>query len=239
MIIYGRNGVREAIRSGLPVQKIFIARGSNLPRDLESLIKSAHIPVRWVSREKVEAMAKSPGHQGIVAVISPVEFADEDEVIERTVRRKGVIVVLDHVEDPQNLGNIIRTAEVLGAEGVVIPKDRAASITDAVVKASAGAVFHIPIVRVANIRNVLREFKKRGGWVVSVEVGGENIYNFRPPYPLALVLGSEGKGVSKSVLKDSDFVVSIPMAGKVNSLNVASAAAIAIFLAVMKKGESS
>ncbi len=238
MIIYGRNGVREAIRSGADIQKIYVARGVKLPHDLELLIREAGIPLRVVSREKIDAMSRNKNHQGIVAVLSPVEFSSPDELIDSAVRSRGIIVVLDHIEDPQNLGNIIRTAEVLGAEGIVIPKDRSALITDAVVKASAGAVFHIPTARVANIRNVLRDFKKKGGWVAAVEVGGENIYNFQPPFPLALVLGSEGRGVSKSVLKDSDFVISIPMRGKVNSLNVSSAAAIAIFMAVMKKQEA-
>ncbi len=237
MVIYGRNGVREAVRSGLPVQKIYIARGSRLPKDLERLIKASHIPLKVVSREKLDTITNVQNHQGIAAVISPVEFVPPEELIDRAVKHAGILLILDHIEDPQNLGNIIRTAEVLGVDGVVIPKDRAATITESVVKASAGAVFHIPISRVPNIRNVIRDFKDAGGWVAAVEVGGENIYNFQPPFPLALVLGSEGHGVSKSVLKDSDFVVSIPMSGRVNSLNVSSAAAIAIFMAVMKRME--
>ena len=237
MVIYGRNGVREAIRSGLPIQKIFVARGASLPRDLEKLIRAARVPTKHVSREKLDSLTGTTNHQGIAAVISPVEFEEPHVILRKAVENRGVVVILDHVEDPQNLGSIIRTAEVLGADGVVIPKDRSATVTETVVKASAGAVFHIPIARVANIRNVMRDFKEMGGWVAAVEVGGENIYNFQPPFPLALVLGSEGRGVSKSVLKDSDFVVSISMKGKVNSLNVSAAAAIAIFMAMMRKEE--
>jgi len=176
--------------------------------------------------------------QGVVAILSPITYWDENKLMDKIIEEKGILVVLDHITDPQNVGNIIRTSEVLGATGVIIPKERSSPINEVVVKASAGAVFHIPISKVGSLKGYLerfkKRFKKRGGWVLSVEKGGKPIHKMDFPFPLAVVLGSEGKGVSKSVLETSDLIATIPMRGKVTSLNVSSAAAISLW-EIMKK----
>jgi len=234
-IVYGRNPVFELIKTQPEkIQKIYIQKGIRIDRKIWRLIQDLKIPVSQVSREKLTQLAGNH-HQGIAARIMPVEPVHYRKIIEDVVSRKGILTVIDRVEDPGNLGNIIRTAEVLGAQGIVIPGRRSAPLSEAVVKASAGAIFHIPISIISSVGNFLKEFKKAGGFVVSVEIGGENIFDFDFPFPLALVIGGEDQGVSRLALKESDFVVSIPMKGKTGSLNASSAFAIALAFAVRSK----
>ena len=227
--IWGRNPVLEALRSGRSLEKILIAHDTSLPKDIIAIAKEKGIKTQRVPRKKVEELAGTKKTQGVVALLSPIEYIDLNELLNKTIEENGFLVFLDHITDPQNVGNIIRTAEVLGASGVVIPKERSAPINEVVVKASAGAVFHLPIAKVANIRNSLDKFKKLGGWVVAIEKGGKPIHQIDFPFPLAIVLGSEGKGTSKPVLQTADIIATIPMKGKITSLNVASANAIALW----------
>ncbi len=235
-IVYGRNPVSELLKTRPDrVQKIYIQKGVRLDPALWELIQELKVPVSQVSKDRLSRMSGSLHHQGVVARILPVETVFYRELIERTVSAGGIVTVVDHVEDPGNLGNIIRTSEVLGAKGVVIPGRRGAPLSEAVVKASSGAIFHISISVVTNIRNFLREFKKAGGFVVAIEVGGESIFDFEFPFPLALVIGGEDRGVSRLVLDESDFIVSIPMEGKTGSLNASSAFAISLAFAIRSK----
>ncbi|WP_457636209.1 23S rRNA (guanosine(2251)-2'-O)-methyltransferase RlmB [Persephonella sp.] len=228
-VIWGRNPVIEALKSGKSLEKILVAHDSHLPKELIKLAEKNKVKIQKVPRKKVEEIAGTKKTQGVAALVSPVEYLEENGLIDKVTESGGVILVMDHITDPQNVGNMIRTAEVLGVDGIVIPRERSSPINETVIKASTGAVFYLPIAKVGSLRQFLDKFKKRGGWVVSVEKGGKPIQKISFPFPLAVVLGSEGKGVSKSVLETSDLIATIPMKGKVTSLNVSSAAAIALW----------
>ncbi|WP_456464628.1 23S rRNA (guanosine(2251)-2'-O)-methyltransferase RlmB [Persephonella sp.] len=228
-VIWGRNPIIEALRSGRSLEKILVAHDSHLPKELIKLAERNKVKIQKVPRKKVEEIAGTKKTQGVVAVVSPVKYWEENHLIDRIAEVGGVVLIMDHITDPQNVGNMIRTAEVLGVDGIVIPKERSSPINEVVVKASTGAVFHLPISKVGSLRQFLDKFKKKGGWVVSIEKGGKPIQKISFPFPLAVVLGSEGKGVSKSVLETSDLIATIPMKGKITSLNVSSAAAIALW----------
>ena len=234
-VIWGRNPVIEALKSGKSLEKILVAHDSHLPKELIKLAEKNKVKIQKVPRKKVEEIAGTKKTQGVAALVSPVEYLEENSLIDKVTESGGVILVMDHITDPQNVGNMIRTAEVLGVDGIVIPRERSSPINETVIKASTGAVFYLPIAKVGSLRQFLNKFKKRGGWVVSVEKGGKPIQKINFPFPLAVVLGSEGKGVSKSVLETSDLIATIPMKGKVTSLNVSSAAAIALWEVAKQK----
>ncbi|WP_457641542.1 23S rRNA (guanosine(2251)-2'-O)-methyltransferase RlmB [Persephonella sp.] len=236
-VIWGRNPVVEALKSGKELEKIMIAHDSKAPKELVKLAEKRKVKIQKVPRKKVEDTAGTKKTQGVVAILSPVSYWNQNDLIDKIIKEDGILVVLDHITDPQNVGNIIRTAEVLGVGGIVIPKERSSPINEVVVKSSTGAVFYIPIAKVGSLRQFLDKFKKKGGWVVSVEKGGKPIHKVSFPFPLALVLGSEGKGVSKSVLDVSDMVVTIPMQGKITSLNVSAAAAVSLWEVSKQKFE--
>jgi len=230
MIVYGKNTVLELLKSSAHrIEKIFIAKKTHLPRELFQLLQDCPAPVIHVEKGKLDKLSGRRQHQGIIAIIRDIEFWDPHELIEDITREKGILLGINHVEDPQNLGNIIRSAEVFGVQGIIIPALRSAGITETVVRASQGAIFHLKISVVKNILNFIRLIKDKGVWIYSLERGGIDINEVTFNFPLALIIGSEGKGVSPSILKDSHEIVSIPMFGKVNSLNVASATAIALF----------
>ena len=234
-IIWGRNPIIEALRSNRSLEKILIAHDTHPPRELIRLAEKKRVKVQRVPRKKIEELAKTKKTQGVVALLSPVKYIDENRLIEEIISSEGILLILDHITDPQNVGNLIRTAEVLGVNGIVIPRERSSPINEVVVKASTGAVFHLPIAKVGSLKQFLNKFKKSGGWVVAVEKGGKPIHKLNYPFPLAVVLGSEGKGVSKSVLETSDIIATIPMKGKITSLNVSSAGAIALWEVVKQK----
>jgi len=229
LVIWGRNPVIEAIKSGRSLEKILIAHDSHIPKEIYKLAENKKIKIQKVPRKKVEELAGTKKTQGIVALVSPVQYWDINRLMKKTIEDKGFLIFLDHITDPQNVGNIIRTSEVLGASGIVVPRERSAPINEVVVKGSAGAVFHIPISKVSSLRDTLEKFQKLGGWVLAIEKGGKPIHKLKFPFPIAIVLGSEGKGTSKSVLKLADIIATIPMKGKITSLNVASAGAIGIW----------
>ena len=234
-VIWGRNPIIEAIKAGRSLEKILVAHDSHPPKELVKLAEKNKIKIQKVPRKKVEELAGTKKTQGVVALLSPITYWKENDLMKKILEEEGVMLVLDHITDPQNVGNMIRTAEVLGVSGIILPKERSSPINEVVVKASAGAVFHIPIAKVGSLRGFLDRFKKSGGWVMSVEKGGKPIHKLKFPFPLAVVLGSEGKGVSKSVLETSDLIATIPMKGKITSLNVASATAIALWEVAKQK----
>ena len=234
-IIWGRNPIIEALKAGKSLEKILVAHDSHIPKELIKLAEKKKIKIQRVPRRKVEETAGTKKTQGVVALISPVQYADENSLIEKTISKNGVLLIMDHITDPQNVGNMIRTAEVFGIDGIIIPRERSSPVNEVVVKASTGAVFHIPISKVGSLRNFLEKFKRKGGWVVAVEKGGKPIHKLDFPFPLSVVLGSEGKGISKSVLDSADLIATIPMKGKVSSLNVSSAAAVALWEVAKQK----
>lgn len=235
LIIWGRNPVIEALKAGRSLEKILIAHDSHPPKELLELAEKRKVKLQKVPRQKIEELAGTKKTQGVIALVSPIKYIDENKLLKKIVEENGILLVLDHITDPQNVGNIIRTAEVLGANGILLPKERSSPINEVVVKSSTGAVFHIPIAKVGSLRQTLENFKKMGGWVVVVEKGGKDIDKIKYPFPLALVVGSEGKGVSKSVIDIADIIATIPMKGKVTSLNVSSATAIALWEAIKQK----
>ena len=234
MIVFGKNPVIEALRSGRSVEKVLIAHDSHPPHQVLKLCKERNIKIQKVPRQKIEQLAGTKKTQGILAMLSPVEYVHPEKLFRETLNRSSFFLTLDHITDPQNVGNLLRTCEVFGGVGALIPKDRACPINETVVKASAGAVFHLMLSKVGSLSKSLRVFKEMGGWVLAVERGGKDIREFDFPGACTLVLGSEGEGVSKSVLDIADAVISIPMLGKVNSLNVSSAGAIAMWQFLVK-----
>ncbi len=233
--IWGRNPVLEALRAGRSLEKIYIAHDSHPPRELLRLAKERGVKVQRIPRAKVEELAGTKKTQGVVALISPVGYVSPEELFQEVVNRNTFFIVIDHVTDPQNVGNLLRSCEVLGGAGALIPKERAAPLNETVVKASSGAIFHLKIAKVSSLSKALRTFRSMGGWIFSVEKGGRDIRGFEIPLPCALVLGSEGKGVSRSLLEISDEILTIPMKGAVSSLNVGSAGAIAMWEAVRER----
>jgi len=231
MVIYGINPVAEAVRAGYPILKVYLDRSFRDREKILPLLSASYPNVKVVktTKNKLTEIAKTSKHQGIVAVISPVEPVDFEELVLKAVESQGYLLFLDRIEDPHNLGAIFRSADAFNVSGIVIPKDRSATLTDAAVKASTGAVFYVPFAVVNSFTNAVKRFKQVGGWLVGLETGGTPLSKFSFPFPLGLVAGSEGKGISRPVKKQLDALVTIEMGGHVNSLNVSNAVAIALY----------
>jgi 23S rRNA (guanosine2251-2'-O)-methyltransferase len=241
MWIYGVNPVFEALQSGrCRIKEIVLAQGRS-PAALEAVItraQSKKIPVRTMERSQLDSLTKNALHQGVVAMIEQFDYADLDSVLQDG-ERNPLLLILDGLEDPRNLGALIRTADACGVWGVIIPKDRAVGITPAVVKSSAGAVFHIPVVRVTNIPSTLREIKERNIWVAGAAADAQtNLYQHDLTIPLAVVIGGEGRGVRPLVKRTCDLLVSIPMRGQVNSLNASVAGSIILYECLRQRGDT-
>lgn len=230
-LIVGRNAVRELLKSGRPVDKILIQKSGDRSGSILMLLREAleqKIPVVETEKSKLDALAGGLPHQGILAFAAETEYVSVEDLLE-VAKERGedpFLVLCDGVTDPHNLGAIIRSAECCGAHGVVIPKRRSVGVTAVVAKASAGALEHIKIAKVANLNATIELLKENGVWIFAAEAGGENIYKTDFTGPCAIVLGSEGNGVSPLVKRNCDRVVSIPLYGKINSFNVSAAAAI-------------
>lgn len=227
-VLIGVNPVREALRANRPLDRILIAKGAGGPRlqEIIDLARTAHIAVRFEPRDVLNKMTNDAPHQGIVAVGSAQTYSDLDDVPEGA----QLAVVLDGVEDPHNLGAVIRTAGAAGAAAVVIPERRAVGLTETVAKAAAGALAYVPVVRVANVRQTLEKLKERGFWIYGLDERGEGDYD-KVEYakPTVFVLGGEGKGLHEHVKKACDFLIKIPMEGHISSLNVSVAAGVVLF----------
>ncbi len=229
MIVFGKNPVIEALRSGRNIEKVLVAHDSHPPYQVLKLCKEKGIKLQKVPRQKIEELAGTKKTQGILALLSPVEYVAPEKLFRLALERNSFFLTLDHITDPQNVGNLLRTCEVLGGVGALMPKDRACPINQTVVKASAGAVFYLNLSKVSSLSKALRVFKEMGGFVYVVERGGKDINKVSLAGGCTLVLGSEGEGVSKSLHELADEVITIPMRGRVNSLNVSSAGAIAMW----------
>lgn len=226
-ILSGIHPVAEALRSSHPLERVLIAQGAAGPRlqEIIDLARRASVPVRFEPRNALDRLAGTPAHQGVVAMGAAKKYAELEEIAS-----SRLVVVLDGVEDPHNLGAIVRTAHAAGAGSVIIPERRAAGITDVVAKAAAGALEHLPVARVGNVNRALEDLKKRGYWIYGLDERGTEDYT-KVDYgaPTAFVLGGEGKGLHEQVRKHCDLLVRIPMDGKISSLNVSVAAGVVLF----------
>ncbi len=228
--VVGRNAVRELLKSGRAIDKIFVQRGEREGSIVVIVAEAIEkkIPVVEVDKIKLDKMSGLTAHQGVLAMAAEKEYSTVEDILEIAKERgeKPLIVISDGISDPHNLGALIRCAEGVGAHGIIIPKRRNVGLTPVVAKASAGAIEHMAIAKVPNIASCIEELKEKGIWVFAAEAGGDAYYNTDFNCPCALVFGSEGDGVSKLVKERADYIVSIPMYGKVNSFNVSTAAAI-------------
>ena len=232
LYIYGRNAVAEAIKSGRNIEAIFVQNSSaNTLKSLIEMARNRSIKVNLVEKWDMEKLAGENSHQGIVCKASPYEYAELDDLFIRAQEpgRLPVIIILDEVEDPHNLGAIMRTAECVGASGIIIPKRRSAGITETVVKTSAGAVEYMPCARVSNISAAIDKLKDNGYWIYGCDMDGENLWETKLTGKIAIVIGNEGSGISRLVREKCDFIVSIPMRGQIESLNASNAAAVVLY----------
>ena len=239
-IIEGRNAVIEALRAGTALDKVYIAKGETDATlgHIASTARGKGIVVVEADRRKLDAMSVTHSHQGVIAVAAVREYASVSDILQ-SARDKGetpLVVVCDELSDPHNLGAVIRTAEAAGAHGIIIPKRRSAGLTTIVAKTSAGAVSYLPVARVANLTALLKELKEEGLWVFGTAADGStSLYQADLKGPAAIVIGSEGNGMSRLVREQCDFLVSIPMRGQVNSLNASAAAAVVLYEAVRQR----
>ncbi len=226
MNIYGKNVVKESILDGKEIQKVYL---TNQFKDLEllSLIEKKHIKVEKITKDQMNRMV-SGNHQGIVARIRDYEYASLDEMM----NENAFLVILDHLEDPHNFGAIIRTCEAAGVDGIIIPKDRSVSVNPTVIKVSTGAIANMKIARVTNICQTIEELKKNGFWIVGTDMQGTDYTQIDYTGNIAIVIGNEGSGISNLTRKSCDFIASVPMRGKTNSLNASVATGIVVFEAL-------
>ena len=239
-VIEGRNAVIEALRAGTAIDKIYLQKGETDKTlgHIASKARSAGAVVVEADRRKLDAMSRTHAHQGVIALCAVREYAGVEDIL-RLAEDRGeapLLVICDELSDPHNLGAVIRTAECAGAHGVIIPKRRSAGLTAVVAKTSAGAVAHVPVARVPNLPALLDDLKKQGVWVFGTAADGTtSLYDADLKGPAAIVIGSEGSGMGRLVAERCDFLVSIPMRGKLSSLNASAAAAILLYEAVRQR----
>ena len=238
-VIEGRNAVIEAFRAGKTVDKIFVQEHLK-EGSMNTVIREAKkhdTVINYVKKERLDQMSETGKHQGVIAYIAAYEYATVDDILKKA-EEKGespFVVILDDIEDPHNLGAIIRTANLAGAHGVIIPKHKAAGLTATAVKASAGAINHTPVAKVTNISKTIEELKEKGLWFVCADMGGTTMYDLDLKGAIGLVIGNEGKGVSRLVKEKCDFVASIPMFGDIDSLNASVAAGVLVYEIVRQR----
>ncbi len=237
--IEGRNSVREALRSEVTVECLYVLDGceDGPIKDICKRAKKQGIRVDFVEKERLDQYSNTGKHQGVMARIAAYRYAEVKEILEKA-EEKGeppFLFLLDGIEDPHNLGAIIRTANLAGAHGVIIPKRRAVGLTSIVAKASAGALYYTPVARVANLKATMEQLKKEGLWFVCADMDGEIMYHVDMKGPLGIVIGKEGEGVSRLVKEHCDFVAQIPMAGDIDSLNASVAAGVLGYEAVRQR----
>lgn len=231
-LIVGRNPVGEAIESGREIEQILAIRdGEGSIRKLIGKAKSSGIRIRFVRRKELDRISGGAKHQGIAAFVQPYEYASVSDILKNAERKNEdpFVIILDGIEDPHNLGAIMRTAECAGAHGVIIGKNRSAGLGETAAKSSAGAVEYVPCARVTNTGRTIDELKEKGLWIAACDMDGEVCFDADLSGPIALVIGSEGKGISRLVREKCDFTVSIPLLGHINSLNASNAAAVLMY----------
>ncbi len=237
--IEGRNAVLEAFRAGKTIDKLFVLDGCQ-DGPIKSILREAKKTdaiINFVEKERLDRLSKTGHHQGVVAQAAAYEYAEVDDILEAARRKEEppFIFILDEIEDPHNLGAIIRTANLAGAHGVIIPKRRAVGLTATVAKTSAGAINYTPVAKVTNIAKTIEELKKQGLWFVCADMDGTSMYKLDLKGPIGLVIGNEGSGVSRLVKEKCDFVASIPMKGDIDSLNASVAAGVLAYEIVRQR----
>ena len=237
--IEGRNAVIEAYRAGRPIDKLFILDGcqDGPILTIKREAKAKQTPVKFVTKERLDQLSETGKHQGVIAYAAAYEYATVEEILDN-VRQKGeapFLFLLDNIEDPHNLGAIIRTANLAAAHGVIVPKNRAAGLTAVVAKTSAGALNFTPVARVTNLAKTIEELKKEGIWFVCADMGGTTMYDLNLKGPIGLVIGNEGEGVGRLVKEKCDMVASIPMKGDIDSLNASVAAGVLAYEIVRQR----
>ena len=237
--VEGRNAVLEAFRSGRVIDKLFVQEHceDGQVRTILREAKKHDTMVRFVKKERLDQMSDTGKHQGVIAMTAAYDYAEVSDILEKA-REKGAppfIILLDNIEDPHNLGAIIRTANLAGAHGVIIPKNRAVGLTATVARTSAGALNYTPVARVTNMARTIEELKKEGLWFVCAEMGGTNMYDLDLKGAIGLVIGNEGDCVSRVVREKCDFIASIPMKGDIDSLNASVAAGVLAFEIVRQR----
>lgn len=238
-LIIGKNPVIEALKSGRSVNKVFVSEhlNANAQAKIYQLGKKAGTVVQKVPKQKIDQLTGG-NHQGVVAYVAPYDYASLDELFQRAKQKDEApfLLILDELEDPHNLGSILRTADAVGAHGVIIPKRRSVGLTATVAKTAAGALEHVPVARVTNIANTIDELKERHIWVVGTEANAKEDYRqLEGTLPLAIVIGNEGKGMSRLVRKKCDWMVRLPMKGKVSSLNASVACSLLLYEVYRKR----
>ena len=245
LTIEGRNAVLEAFRAGKTIDKLFVLDGcqDGPVRTILREAKKTDCIVNFVKKERLDQMSETGKHQGVIAYVAAYEYGTVEEMLERAKEKneQPFLILLDNIEDPHNLGSIIRTANQVGAHGVIIPKRRAVGLTATVAKASAGAINYTPVAKVTNLVKTMDELKKQGMWFVCGDMGGDSMYSLDLTGPMGVVIGNEGEGVSRLVKENCDFVATIPMFGDIDSLNASVAMGVLSYEIVRqrmaKKGE--
>ncbi|MDD6155905.1 MAG: 23S rRNA (guanosine(2251)-2'-O)-methyltransferase RlmB [Lachnospiraceae bacterium] len=237
--IEGRNAVLEAFRSGKTIDKIYVLDGCQ-DGPVRTIVREARkgdTILNFVSKERLDQLSETGHHQGVIAITAAYHYAEVEDILE-LARQKGeppFVFILDGIEDPHNLGAIIRTANLCGAHGVIIPKRRAVGLTPTVAKTSAGAIHYTPVAKVTNITSTIKELKEQGMWFVCADMGGTAMYDLNLTGPIGLVIGNEGEGVSKLVRENCDMIASIPMKGDIDSLNASVAAGVLAYEIVRQR----
>ena len=238
--IEGRNAVLEALRAGKPIDKLYVLDGcpDGPVRTIIREAKKGDTIINYVKKERLDQLSETGHHQGVIAMAASYEYATVEDILEKA-REKGeapFIFVLDNIEDPHNLGAMIRTANLAGAHGVIIPKRRAGGLTPTVARTSAGAINYTPVAKVTNLKQTMEQLKKEGMWFVCADMDGTPYYQMDLKGPMGLVIGNEGEGVSRLIKETCDFVASIPMKGDIDSLNASVAAGVLAFEIARQRG---
>lgn len=237
--IEGRNSVIEAFRAGKPIDKVFIQDGvqDGPIQTIKREAKKHDTMIKFVTKERLDQISETGKHQGVIAYAAAYEYAQVEDILEvaRQKNEPPFIILLDNIEDPHNLGAIIRTANLAGAHGVIIPKNRAVGLTATVARTSAGAINYTPVARVTNLGKTMEDLKKEGMWFVCADMGGTTMYNLDLKGSIGLVIGNEGEGVGRLVKEKCDFIASIPMKGDIDSLNASVAAGVLAYEIVRQR----
>ena len=238
-IIYGRNPITEAIHSGREINRLLFLEGSR-DKNLQKLIdlaKSKKIMMQFVDRKQLDKIAEGENHQGALAYVSPYAYYEVEDILLMASNKNEppFLIICDEISDPHNLGSIIRTANAVGAHGVIIPKRRSAAVNQTVVKTSCGAVEYVPVARVTNITQTIKQLKEAGVWIVGTDMGAQTYYEANLTGSIAVVIGNEGDGISRLVKESCDFMISLPMLGEVSSLNAAVAGSVIMYEIVKQR----
>lgn len=241
--IAGRNPVMEALKSGREIDKILIAKGTEGGSLIKIIgkAKDRGIPIQYVERQKLNEMSSSDVHQGIIATVAAYEYCEVEDILEnaKSKGRDPFLLILDEIMDPHNLGSMMRTADAVGVDGIIIPKRRSVGLTSTVAKSSAGAIEYVPVAKVSNIAQTIDKIKDMGIWVAGADMSGsKEHYNMDLEGPLALVIGNEGEGISRLIKEKCDFLIKLPMVGQVSSLNASVAAAVLMYEVFRQRSHS-